>query len=72
VCTDFETTDSGQFLQFETLTLCPIDIRPINAGMLWSDEREWLNNYHQKVFALLSPYLKPVLLDWLKDRTQPI
>ncbi len=50
---DFET---GK-LQFEPLTLCPIDLKMIEQSLLTKKEKEWLNAYHQKVFDCLSPYL---------------
>ncbi|MGE0077946.1 MAG: aminopeptidase P family protein [Bacteroidales bacterium] len=72
VCVDDETNGFGRFLKFETLTLCPIDIKPIDVDMLWSDEREWLNNYHSLVYEKLSPYLDSEHKDWLKSKTSPI
>ena len=42
---------------FETLTLAPIDTTPIVLEMLSVEEREWLNNYHRRVYETLSPYL---------------
>ena len=52
-----ETTAFGEFLKFETLTLAPIDTTPIVLEMLSVEEREWLNNYHRRVYETLSPYL---------------
>ena len=51
------STECGDFLGFETLTLCPIDTAPIIVSMLTPDERAWLNSYHKTVFEKLSPYL---------------
>ena len=69
----FKETEFGNFLQFETLTLCPIDTTPIDLSMLTPTERLWLNNYHQMVHDKLMP-----LLDdegdrqWLREATLPI
>ncbi len=72
VCVDDETNDFGRFLKFETLTLCPIDTKAIDVDMLWSDEREWLNNYHSMVYERLSAHLDAEHKEWLKEKTKPI
>lgn len=66
-CTEF-----GEFLSFETLTLCPIDTRPIIVPMLSVRERIWLNKYHQEVYEKLSPYLTESEREWLKVKTEEI
>ena len=45
------------FLCFETLTLCPFDRRLIRAELLSVIERQWVDDYHQKVLAELTPFL---------------
>ncbi len=40
-------TEFGDFLSFETLTLCPIDTRCIDTALLREDERAWLDAYHR-------------------------
>jgi Xaa-Pro aminopeptidase len=62
----------GEFLEFETLTLCPIDTRCILKDLLRSDEMQWLNTYHATVRARLSPLLDGAGLDWLASRTEAI
>ncbi|RZS58743.1 aminopeptidase P family protein [Sphaerotilus mobilis] len=62
----------GDFLAFETLTLCPIDTRCIDPALLRPDERAWLNSYHAEVRARLSPRVEGDALDWLMRRTEPI
>ena len=69
---DFMTTEFGKFLQMESLTLCPIDVSPIDIKMMLPEEVEWLNEYHQLVFEKLSPYLDEEEKKWLKDATKPI
>lgn len=67
-----EETECGRFLQFETLTLCPIDTTPVIKDMLSAEETEWLNAYHQHVFDTLSPYLDADEVAWLQDQTQAL
>ena len=67
-----ETTAFGDFLKFETLTLAPIDTAPIVLEMLSTEEREWLNNYHRRVYESLSPYLEGNEKEWLRKATLPI
>ena len=62
----------GEFLEFETLTLCPIDTRCIDASLLRPDEIAWLNGYHAMVAARLAPGLDGAALAWLRLRTAPI
>ena len=59
-------------LEFETLTLAPIDRTVIAVGLLNQTERAWLNTYHQRVFEVLSPQLDDPIREWLDEATQPI
>lgn len=67
-----ESTAFGDFLKFETLTLAPIDTAPIVLEMLSTEEREWINNYHHRVYESLSPYLEGNEKEWLRKATLPI
>ena len=67
-----ESTAFGDFLKFETLTLAPIDTAPIVLEMLSTEEREWLNNYHCRVYESLFPYLEGNEKEWLRKATLPI
>ena len=64
-------TEFGEFLEFETLTLCPIDTRCIERGLLRQDEIDWLNRYHATVRERLSPLVSGAALAWLVQRTAP-
>ena len=68
----YKETEFGKFLQFESLTLCPIDKLPIIKEMLLDEEVEWLNGYHQRVFDMLSPYLSEDEAEWLREACAPI
>jgi Xaa-Pro aminopeptidase len=67
-----EGTTFGEFLEFETLTLCPIDTRCIERSLLRADEIAWLNEYHRQVLERLSPRVGGAARAWLQARTQPI
>ncbi len=62
----------GDFLEFETLTLCPIDTRCIDPSLMRADEIAWLNAYHATVRARLSPLVGPAALAWLITHTNAI
>lgn len=62
----------GEFLEFETLTLCPIDTRCIERSLLRADEIAWLNGYHATVRERLAPLVSGPALAWLNERTAPI
>ena len=66
------TTEFGEFLQFETLTLCPIDTRLVDKSMMTDDELMWLDNYHAEVHRRVGPHVSGAALAWLAQRTQPI
>ncbi len=60
----------GEFLRFETLTLCPIDTRCINRDLMRDDELAWLNDYHDVVRARLAPHVTGAAAAWLELRTR--
>lgn len=70
--TPYRSTPFGEFLQFSSLTLCPIDTAPIERSMLTIDELSWLNNYHRTVYNTLAPHLDSEHTEWLKDATKPL
>jgi Xaa-Pro aminopeptidase len=67
-----EGSGFGDFLEFETLTLCPIDTRCIERELLRADEIAWLDAYHATVRSRLAPLLSGAALDWLLVRTMPL
>lgn len=68
----FTRTDFGSFLQFEALTLCPIDTAAIRTELMTPDELTWLNDYHRRVYKTLSPLLDEEHRTWLAEATQPL
>ncbi|SEU43784.1 Xaa-Pro aminopeptidase [Burkholderia cepacia] len=65
-------TEFGDFLAFETLTLCPIDTRCVLIEMLHEEERAWLNAYHATVRERVGRHLSGDAKAWLDARTQPM
>ncbi|MEK6219373.1 MAG: aminopeptidase P family protein [Psychrobacter cryohalolentis] len=65
-------TEFGNFLNFETVTYCPIDTRLIEPSLLSQIEIDWLNDYHRQVYAELKNRVDGAALDWLTERTQAI
>ncbi len=70
--TTAEGSTFAEFLEFETLTLCPVDTRCIDLSLLRADEVAWLNSYHATVRERLAPRVSGAALDWLNLRTQPL
>lgn len=68
----YRQTAFGEFLQFETLTLCPIDTTAIDLQLLLDEEVEWLNDYHRMVYERLSPCLDTEEQAWLQEATRPL
>jgi len=66
------SSEFGEFLEFETLTLCPIDTRCIDLSLLRDDEIAWLNDYHATVLTRLRPLVEGDALAWLEARTQAL
>lgn len=67
-----EATEFGQFMKFETITYCPIDLGGADKTMLTDSELEWLNTYNKNVYTKLSPYLNQEEKSWLKIETESI
>lgn len=72
VCQSVGTSEFGEFVGFETLTLCPIDTRLVKVDLLTAAERAWLNAYHVEVYEKLSPLVQGEALGWLRERTAMI
>ncbi|MBD5303248.1 MAG: aminopeptidase P family protein [Bacteroides sp.] len=67
-----ETTDFGDFYNFETLTLFPYDARLIERAILTKEEIDWINTYHARVLTELSPLLAPEEQKWLAEKCAAI
>ncbi|MCM1176638.1 MAG: aminopeptidase P family protein [Clostridium sp.] len=72
LCVEAGMNDFGEWLEFETLTLCHIDTSAIVRELMTADEIKWLNAYNAKVYAALSPRLPSEISEWLRGKTQPL
>ena len=70
--TPYKETTFGRFLQFETLTICPISLAPVDFSLLDHEEISWLNDYHRKVYDELAPLLDDEERRWLAKATAPV
>jgi len=62
----------GRFMKFRTISYCPIDLEGIIPEMLTSDEKKWLNGYHETVRERLNPHLLPEERKWLACATEEV
>ncbi len=72
VCVEDEKNEYGQFLRFENITYCPIDLDGIDPDLLGEKGRAQLNAYHRMVWEKVSPYLAEDERAWLKEYTREI
>jgi Xaa-Pro aminopeptidase len=71
-CFEDEETEFGQFMKFDTVSLCYIDKSLIDISLLDKREIDWLNSYHTEVYEKLSPFLSEAENEWLKEKTGQI
>jgi len=67
-----KTEEFGTFYNFETITLCPIDTKPVAKKLLTKKETKWFNRYHKMVYSKLKNHLNNDERAWLKRKTKPI
>jgi Xaa-Pro aminopeptidase len=67
---ELQDQGTGRYLEFETLTLFPIDLELVDEDLLDQKEKDWLNGYHAEVFSRLSPYLEEEEQKWLSYKTR--
>ena len=72
LCVEDGRNDFGNWLRFETITMCHIDTSIIVKDLLDARETEWLNAYNAKVYRTLSPLLPEDVAEWLRIKTAPI
>ena len=72
LCKKGVKNEFGQFMEFEPITIAPIDLDAIDVSLMKEDEKEYLNSYHKMVFETLSPFLTEEEVTWLKEYTRAI
>ena len=72
LCVKGEKNEYGQFMEFEPITIAPIDLDAINVDLMKDDEKAYLNKYHKMVFDTVSPFLTEEEAEWLKEYTKAI
>jgi Xaa-Pro aminopeptidase len=72
LCYEDEETEFGQFLRFDTVSLCYIEKSLIDKSLLDQKEIDWINSYHSEVYDKLSPFLSGEEKLWLKEKTDPL
>jgi Xaa-Pro aminopeptidase len=72
VRTDHHDSDERPMLAFETITLAPIDTRPVEPVLLTVEERVWLDAYHARVLAEIGPLVDGQTHVWLQTACAPL
>jgi Xaa-Pro aminopeptidase len=73
LCRKFDSSPFGNFLCFETISLCPIDRTLISYQLLSQEEIHWINDYHNQVYQQISPLIADdEVLEWLKKQCFPL
>lgn len=72
LCVEDSRSEFGDWLRFETITLCHIDTSAIIGNLLTDAEREWLNSYNARVFSTFADRLTPAEASWLQLKCQPL
>ncbi len=72
VCREKGVSDFGEWLEFETLTLCHMDTSAIVKNLLGAEDISWLNTYNERVYRTLSPLLTADVAAWLRAKTMPV
>lgn len=72
LCREAGSSEFGEWLEFETMTLCHIDTSAVLADLLDNEEKAWLNAYNERVYQKLSPHLPQETAAWLREKTRSI
>ena len=72
MCKKLTDNEYGTFLGFEILTMIPFDLDAILPEEMSEEERQWLNEYHQKVYEIVAESLPEEERTWLREATRQI
>lgn len=66
------SSEYGDFLKHDVLTLVPFDVRGLDLALMSPEEIDWLNAYHKRVYDTIAPRLTAEEADWLAEKSAPI
>ena len=72
LCLEGEKTEYGQFMKFDAVTMVPFDLEGIIPEQMKQDEKDWLNQYHEKVYEKIAPHITDEEREWLREATRAI
>ena len=72
LCREAGISEFGDWLEFETLTLCHFDTSAVIPELLGPEALAWLNGYNERVYGTLAPLLPPEVAAWLRTKTLPL
>ncbi len=72
LCLEAEKTEFGQFMKFDSVTLAPFDLDAVIPGQMTAEEKDYLNQYHEKVYQTIAPHLNDEERNWLREATRAI
>ncbi|MBR1869843.1 MAG: aminopeptidase P family protein, partial [Bacteroidales bacterium] len=72
LCTEAGVNDFGDWLRFETLTMCHFDTSVLEVRLLDESERKWLNDYNKRVYETLAGRLPAEVAAWLRKKTAAV
>lgn len=72
ICREAGSSEFGDWLDFETLTLCHFDTSAVLPHLLGPEALKWLNDYNDRVYRTIAPLLPPRTAAWLRDKTMPL
>lgn len=72
ICRKAEKNEYGQFMEFQNITYCPIDLDAVDTDYMTCVDKKRLNEYHKMVYETISPYMTVEENEWLKYYTREI
>lgn len=61
-----------EMMEFETITLAPINLDLVVVELLTAQERDWLNDYHARVRKTLAPLIPADIKGWFESATRAV
>jgi Xaa-Pro aminopeptidase len=61
-----------KMMEFETITVAPIDLGLVEPSLLTDAEKKWLNDYHARVRETLTKQVDEETRTWLNEATRAV